>query len=99
VIRQDETQHCLSIVVIDEETGEQVAIATGVEALVLLVAPDTVSGESYRRVIVGDLESAQSLLLDMLQDVLELSGDGLVFDLSGLFQELLADAIDDLPVH
>jgi len=99
VIRQEKTQRRLSIVVVDEETGEQVAVATGVESLVLLVAPDTKQGERYRRVIVGDLESAQSLLLDTLQDILELSGDGLVFDLSGLFQELLADAIDDLPVH
>ncbi len=99
MIRQEKTQRRLSIVVVDEETGEQVAVATGVESLVLLVAPDTKQGERYRRVIVGDLESAQSLLLDTLQDILELSGDGLVFDLSGLFQELLADAIDDLPVH
>jgi hypothetical protein len=44
----------LRIVVSDEDTGEEVASASGVETLVLLVAPDTSQNEEYRRILVGD---------------------------------------------
>lgn len=103
ILREEETRRRLRIVVTDEETGEHVTTATGVETVALIVAPDTLRGEEYRRVIIGDLELAQSLLLDTLKDVMEWSGSGAVLDLSDLFQEILdealEEAIEDLPLH
>jgi len=93
----------LRIIVTDEGTGEHVATATGVETMVLIVAPDTLRGEEYRRVIIGDLDLAQSLLLDTLKDVMAWSGRGAVLDLSDLFQkildEALEEALEDQPLH
>jgi len=103
VIREEETRRRLRVVVTDEESGEHVATATGVETMALVVAPDTLRGEEYRRVIIGDLELAQSLLLDTLKDVTEWSGSGAVLDLSDLFQEILDEALEealqDQPLH
>ena len=93
----------MRVVVTDEETGERVATATGVETMALIIAPDTLRGEEYRRVVVGDVELVQTLLIDTLKDVMEWSGGGAVLDLTGLFEELLEglleDAVEDLPVH
>jgi len=103
VLREEESQRRLRVVVTDEETGEHIATATGVETMALIVAPDTLRGEEYRRILVGDIELAQSLLLDTLKDVLEWSGSGTVLDLSDLFQEILDDALQealqDQPLH
>ena len=99
-ITQDENRRRrLRIVVTDEETGERVALATDVETMVLIVAPDMLRGEEYRRVVIGDVELVQSLLLDTLEDVMEWSGSGAVLDLSDLLQDLLEEAVEDLPVH
>ena len=99
-ITQDENKRRrLRIVVTDEETGERVALATDVETMALIVAPDMLRGEEYRRVVIGDVELVQSLLLDTLEDVMEWSGSGAVLDLSDLLQDLLEEAVEDLPVH
>jgi hypothetical protein len=99
-MKQDEkTRRRLRIVVTDEETNEQIAIVTGVEMMTLLVAPDTLHGDEYRRIIIGDKDLAQSVLLDTLEDMLELSGNGAVLDLSELLQDLLEEAVEGLPVH
>lgn len=99
-MEQDEkTRRRLRIVVTDEETDEHVATATGVEMMALLVAPDTLHGDEYRRIIIGDTDLAQSVLLDTLEDLLESSGNGAVLDLSELLQDLLEEAVESLPVH
>jgi hypothetical protein len=97
--RDEKTRRRLCIVITDEETDEHVATLTGVEMMVLLVAPDTLHGGEYRRIIIGDTDLAQSMLLDTLEDLLELSGDGAVIDLSELLQDLLEEAVESLPVH
>ena len=99
VIRDEEKQRRLRVVVTDEETGERVVLATGVETMALLVAPDTLRGEDYRRVVVGDTDLVQSLLLDTLDDVMEWSGNEALLDLSDLLKDLLEEAVEGLPVH
>ena len=99
IIFDVEPQRRMRVVVTDEETGEHVIIASGVETMALVIAPDKLRGEEYRRVLIGDLELALSLLLDTLEDVLEWSGREAVLDLGDLFEELLEDAMGDLPVH
>ena len=103
ILSEESPQRRLRVVVTDEETGETVATATGVETMALIVAPDTLRGEEYRRIIIGDLELVQSLLLDTLKDVVEWSGSGTVLDLSDLFQEILnralQEALADQPLH
>ena len=98
-MREHESPRRLRIVVTDEETGEHVIVATGIETMALVVAPDTPHSEEYRRVVLGDLELVQSLLLDTLEDVLQWSGSGAEIDLDDLFQELLEEALEDLPLH
>ncbi|MEE8390239.1 MAG: hypothetical protein V3S14_05500 [Anaerolineae bacterium] len=98
-IWNEKKQRRLRIVVTDEETGERVATATSVETMALVVAPDTLRGDEYRRVVIGDVELVQSLLLDTLEDVMEWSSSGAVLDLSDLLQGLLEEAVEDLPVH
>ena len=99
VLREKETGRRLRIIVTDEETGEHIATVTGVETMALVVAPDTLRGEEYRRIIIGDTDLVQSLLLDTLEDVIEWSGSGAVLDLSDLLQDLLEEAAAGLPVH
>ncbi len=81
----------------------RVVTATGVDTMALVVAPDTLCGEEYRRIIVGDLEVARSLLLDTIKDVVGWSGSGAVLDLSDLFQEILdvvlEEALEGQPLH
>jgi len=92
----------LRIVVTDEETGERIIVTTGVETMALVVAPDASHGGEYRRVVVGDLDVIQSLLIDTLEDVLHWSGSEAVtdsVDLDDLLQELLEEALEDLPLH
>jgi hypothetical protein len=98
-MRDEKTPRRLRIIVIDEETGERIATATGVNTMALIVAPDTLHGDTYRHLVVGDTEIVQSLLLDTLEDVMETNGSGAVFDLSELLQSLLEEAVGDLPVH
>ena len=98
-MKDEGTRHRLRIVITDEETGEHVATATGVETMVMVVAPDTLRGKKYRRIMVGDMELVQSLLLDTLENVMERSGSGAVLDLSDLLLDLLEEAVEDLPVH
>ena len=95
----EKTPRRLRIVVIDEDTGERIAMATGVHTMALIVAPDALHGDTYRHLVVGDAETVQSLLLDTLEDVMEANGGGAVFDLSELLQSLLEEAVGDLPVH
>ena len=98
-MRDEKVRRRLRIVVVDEDTGERIAMASGVNTMALIVAPDTLHGDTYRHLIVGDTEVVQSLLLDTLEDVMEASGSGAVFDLSELLQTLLEEAVGDLPVH
>ncbi len=95
VLREEENPRRLRIVVTDEETGEHIATATSVETMALVVVPDTLRGEEYRRILVGDMELTQALLLDTLKDVVEWSGNGTVLDLSDLFQEILDEALNE----
>lgn len=99
IIPDENERRRLRIVVIDEDTGERVAMATGVETMALVVAPDTLRGAEYRRVVIGDTDLVQSFLLDTLEDVMEWSGSGDLLDLSDLLQDLLEEAVNGLPVH
>ncbi len=90
----------LRIVISDEETGEEVARATDVETLVLLVAPDALQNEKYRRILLGDPDLSVQLLFDILRDVVERMGGGTIMDLAdGLDDHWLVELTDDLPVH
>jgi hypothetical protein len=88
------------IVVSDEETGEEVTAATGVETLILLVAPDTSEGQEYRRILMGDLETSIQLLFDIVRDVTRRMGRGTIVDLSkALDDDLLLEVTEELPPH
>ena len=90
----------LQIVISDEETGEEVAIARGVETLVLLVAPDTQSNEGSRRILVGDPQQSVELLLDIVRDVSKQIARGSVADLTDqVDDDLLLEMTDGLPAQ
>ena len=90
----------MRIEVSDEETGEQVAVATGVETLVLLVAPDTLEHEASRRILVGDPELSIQLLLDIVRDVSKKIGQGSIVDLTDELDDgLIVEMTDGLPLQ
>jgi hypothetical protein len=90
----------LQVVVSDEETGEEVASAEGVETLVLLVAPDSSRDQGYRRILLGDPETSVQLLFDILQDVSESMEHGTMLDLTEVLDDrLLLEVTDELPMH
>jgi hypothetical protein len=90
----------LRIIVSDEETGEEVASATGVETLILLVAPDTLRDEAYRRILIGDMEKSVQILFDIFRDMSESIDGGTIVDLTGVLDDrLLLDMTEGLPLH
>jgi hypothetical protein len=90
----------LRIIVSDEETGEELATATGVETMVLLVAPDTSQDRDYRPILVGDPETTVHLLFDILSEVAESAGRGTTVDLSKILDDqLLLEVTQELPSH
>jgi hypothetical protein len=90
----------LQIVVSDEETGEEVATANGVETLILLVAPDTSQDQDYRRILIGDADTSVQLLFDILNEVTERMERGVMVDLSQVLDDhLLLEVTDELPPH
>ena len=89
----------LQVVVSDEETGEEVASAEGVETLILLVAPDR-SRAGHRRILLGDPETSVQLLFDILQDVSASMERGTMLDLTEVLDDrLLLEVTDELPMH
>lgn len=90
----------LQVVVSDEETGEEVATAEGVETLIILVAPDESREQGYRRILLGDPETSVQLLFDILQDVSESMERGTMLDLTEVLDDrLLLEVTDELPMH
>ena len=90
----------LQIVVSDEETGEEVAVANGVETLILLLAPDTNQEQDYRRILIGDPDTSVHLLFDILNEVTERMERGVMVDLSQVLDDhLLLEVTDELPLH
>lgn len=90
----------MQIVVSDEETGEEVAVANGVETLILLVAPDTDQDQDYRRILIGDADTSVQLLFDILNEVTERMERGVMVDLSQVLDDhLLLEVTDALPPH
>lgn len=90
----------LRIVVSDEETGEELTTATGVETLILLVAPDTARDQEYRRILMGDTETSVQLLFDILREVTERVGQGTILDMTDVLDdELLLEVTEELPLH
>ena len=90
----------LQIVVSDEETGEEVASANGVETLILLVSPDTSQDQGYRRILIGDADTSVQLLCDILNEVTERIEQGTTIDLSQVLDDhLLLEVTDELPLH
>ena len=90
----------LQIVVSDEETGEQVAIANGVETLILLVAPDTDEEQDHRRILIGDADTSVQLLFDILNEMTEKIERGTMIDVSQVIDDhLLLEVTDELPLH
>ena len=97
---KSERSRQLRVVVSDEETGEEIAIADGVETLVLLIAPDTVENEAYRRILLGDPEMSVQLLFDIVREVTERVGQGTIMDPSDFLDDhLLLELTEDLPLH
>ena len=89
----------LQVVISDQETGEDIASAEGVETLVLLMAPDG-SQEGYRRILLGDPETSVQLLFDVLQDVSESMERGTMLDLTEVLDDrLLLEVTEELPMH
>jgi hypothetical protein len=89
----------LRVVISDEETGEEVASAEGVETLILLIAPDG-TREGYRRILLGDPETSVQLLFDILQDVSESMERGTMLDLTEVLDDrLLLEVTEELPMH
>ncbi len=84
----------MQIRIMDEETGEEVASASGVETLILLVAPDTSRHETYRRILMGDMEQSVEMVFDLfgamtdgwqqerMLDLGELSDDDLLLEVT-----------------
>jgi hypothetical protein len=90
----------LQIVVSDEETGEEVAVANGVETLILLLAPDTSDEQDYRRILIGDADTSVQLLFDILNEVTERMERGTTIDLSQVIDDhLLLEVTEELPLH
>ena len=90
----------LRIVVSDEETGEEVAIASGVETLILLATPDTLSNHDVRHIFLGDVERSFELLFDVLRDVTDTIERGTIFDLSEVLDDhLLMEVTEELAPH
>ncbi|MFC2036498.1 hypothetical protein ACFLYD_00805 [Chloroflexota bacterium] len=90
----------LRIVVSDEETGEELASATGVETMILLAVPDTLRDEQYRRILLGDMELGIQLLFDILRDVTERIEQGTTMDLTEVLDDhMLLELTEGLPLH
>jgi hypothetical protein len=90
----------LQIIVRDEETGEEVTRATGVQTMILLVAPDTSHDEAYRRIILGDADLGVQILFDIFQDVAEMLGRGTTLDVAeAMDDQLLLEMTEGLTAH
>jgi hypothetical protein len=90
----------LRIVVSDEETGEEVIVATSIETLVLLTAPGAMEDEDGLRVLVGDMEMSVRLLVEILKEVSERLRQGTVMDLTAVMDDhLLVEITEGLPLH
>jgi hypothetical protein len=94
------TPHRFIIVVKDEDTGEEVATASSVETLVLLVAPDVPGGEPHRRLFLGDMSLGVELLFDAARDLAEGLEHGTLLDYTDMMDDqLLLELTDGLPQH
>ena len=90
----------MRIVITDEETGENITVATGVETLVLLLAPDTVGSRPFRHVLIGDAAVSAELLFDVLRDLTDKIRRGTTLDLSDAIDDrLLLDVTEGLTQH
>jgi hypothetical protein len=90
----------MRIIVSDEETGEEVATATGVESLIMLAAPGGLQGENYRHILLGDAELSVQVLFDIVRDVTERIMRGTVVDLSDVLDDdLLLEITQRLPAQ
>ena len=90
----------MRIIVSDEETGEEVATATGVESLIMLTAPGGLRGENYRHFLFGDAELSVQVLFDIVRDVTERIMRGTVVDLSDVLDDdLLLEITQRLPAQ
>lgn len=88
------------VVVTDEDSGEEVAVASGVETLIVLATPDTLRGAEYRRILVGDADVSVQLLFDVVQSVTERVTTGGLGDLDDLLDDrLLLDVTDGLTLQ
>ena len=88
----------MRIIVSDEETGEEVATATGVESLIMLAAPGGLRGENYRHILLGDAELSVQVLFDIVRDVTERIRRGTVVDLTDVLDDgLLLEITQRLP--
>jgi hypothetical protein len=90
----------MRIIVSDEETGEEVATATGVESLIMLAAPGGLGSENYRHILLGDAELSVQVLFDIVRDVTERIMRGTVVDLSDVLDDdLLLEITQRLPAQ
>lgn len=90
----------LQIIVSDEETGEELVSAGGVETMILLIAPDTARHETYRRILLGDAESSVEILFDIFRDMADRVGRGMTMDVTGFLDDrLLLEMTEGLPAH
>jgi hypothetical protein len=97
---EHEKPHRMRIVIRDEETGEEVASASGVETLILLVAPDDRQDTRYRRILIGDADLSVQLLFDVFRDITEKLGQGTTMDLTDVLDDqLLLEVTEGLPLH
>ena len=79
----------LQIIITDEENGEEIARANGVETMILLIAPDIMEAEAYRHLLLGDTDSGIQLLFDVFGDIADKIGRGTTIDLSDVMDDRL----------
>jgi hypothetical protein len=97
---EEERTRRFRIVISDEETGDVVASATGVETCVVLAVPDTLEGDSFRRILLGDAEASIQLLFEIVRGVTESIGSGVSWDVSELLDDhLLMEITEGMPAH
>jgi len=79
----------LQILITDEENGEEIARANGVETMIILIAPDAMEADAYRHILLGDTDLSIQLLFDVFGDIAEKIGRGTTMDLTDVLDDRL----------
>lgn len=90
----------LQIIITDEDNGEEVARANGVETMIVLIAPDALETEAYRHILLGNTDAGIQLLFDVFGDIADKIGRGTTADLTDVLDDqLLLEVTEGLLVQ